>query len=437
VSLATSVTRGRTFTSLRKHRNYRLYFSGQVISISGTFVQNVAQAWLVLELTHSPTAVGLLAACQFGPFALLGLFGGVVIDRRDIRHILMATQTASMIFATILGVLTLTHVITVWQVFVLAALNGSVTIFDSPARQSFTMEMVGRDELPNAIALNSSLFNASRVMGPAIGGLLIAWTGVGVCFVVNAASFLAVLLCLWLMRAHELNHPVRAGRPTMVRGLLEGVDYARRTPQVLMILVMMVLIAMMAINFNVLLPVLASHTLNSGPQVFGMLSACFGGGALCGALLVAWRGRTSWPVLFGGALGLGGGELLLAPQHSLAACAALLVVSGTSFSMYTANSNATLQMATPDHLRGRVLSLYSYAFFGTAPLGGLLAGWLADKGGTELAFAVGGAVALITGTAGLVWWRLQQRNDHGSDRNSARSAPAPKGAAALEERRGG
>jgi MFS family permease len=414
VSLASSIAHGRTFTSLRKHRNYRLYFTGQVISISGTFVQNVAQAWLVLELTHSPTAVGILATCQFGPFALLGLFGGVVIDRRDVRHILMVTQTCSMIFAIILGVLTLSHVVTVWQVFVLAALNGSVSILDSPARQSFTMEMVGRDELPNAIALNSSLFNASRVMGPAIGGLLIAGAGVGVCFVVNAASFLAVLLCLWLMHPEELIHPARTTRPTMVRGLLEGMDYARRTPPLLVVLLMMVMIAMIAINFNVLLPVLASHTLSAGPQIFGLLSACFGGGALCGALLVARRGRASWPVLLGGAIGLGVSELLLAPQRNLAACAVLLVVTGTSFSLYTSNSNATLQLTTPDRLRGRVLSLYSYAFFGTAPLGGFLAGWLAETGGTQLAFGVAGAVALVTGLGGLVWWRLlgaDQRRD--------------------------
>ncbi|HEV3122957.1 MAG TPA: MFS transporter, partial [Candidatus Dormibacteraeota bacterium] len=328
--------------------------------------------------------------------------------------ILMVTQTCSMIFAIILGVLTLSHVVTVWQVFVLAALNGSVSILDSPARQSFTMEMVGRDELPNAIALNSSLFNASRVMGPAIGGLLIAGAGVGVCFVVNAASFLAVLLCLWLMHPEELIHPARTTRPTMVRGLLEGMDYARRTPPVLVVLLMMVMIAMIAINFNVLLPVLASHTLSAGPQIFGLLSACFGGGALCGALLVARRGRASWPVLLGGAIGLGVSELLLAPQRNLAACAVLLVVTGTSFSLYTSNSNATLQLTTPDRLRGRVLSLYSYAFFGTAPLGGFLAGWLAETGGTQLAFGVAGAVALVTGLGGLVWWRLlgaDQRRD--------------------------
>jgi len=396
---------GRTFASLRKHRNYRLYFTGQAISTSGTWVQNVAQAWLVLQLTHSATAVGLLAACQFGPFAVLGLVGGALVDRLDNRRTLIGTQSAAMVLAGVLAGLTLAHVVTVWEIDVIAAAYGTVIVLDTPARQAFTMQMVGRSELPNAIALNSSIFNASRIMGPGIGGLIIAGAGVGVCFALNSASYVAAVTCLLLMDPAELYRPVQRHSRSLLRDIRDGIAYARRTPPVLLVLVMMLFVATMAINFNVLLPVLAAHTLHQDAQVFGVLSACFGAGAFCGALLAASLGRASWRVVLGGACGLGVFELLLAPQHNLGAAIALLVVTGTCFSLYTSNSNSTLQLATPDHLRGRVLSLYAYVFFGTAPLGGLLAGWLADHGGTLLALLVGGGVALVTAVGGAAYWR--------------------------------
>ena len=409
MTLAPGALGSRTFASLRNHRNYRLYFVGQVVSVSGTWVQNVAQAWLVLQLTHSPAAVGLLAVCQFGPYAVLGVVGGAVSDRLDNRRTLMATQAAAMGLAVVLAVLALTGIAQVWEVDLIAAAYGTVVVLDTPARQAFTMQMVGREELPNAIALNSSLFNGSRIIGPGIGGLIIAGAGVGACFLVNALSYVAVLACLALMRPAELRAPDRRPSRALVHEIGEGLSYARRTPNVRLVLVMMALVATMAINFNVLLPVLASGTLQAGPEVYGVLSASFGAGALAGALLSASLGRADWRVVIASGAGIGVGELLLAPQRTLAAALILLVVTGASFSLFTSNCNATVQLETPDHLRGRVLSLYSYVFFGTAPLGGFLAGWFAERGGTELAFGVGGGTALLAAAIGAVV--LQRRRE--------------------------
>jgi MFS family permease len=405
MSAAVQAGRGRTFASVRRHRNYRLWFIGQVVSVTGTWVQNVAQAWLVLQLTHSAGAVGVLAACQFGPFAVLGLLGGVISDRLDNRRTLVATQAASMLCATLLAVLTLTHLVVVWEVDAVGALAGLVMVLDTPSRQAFTMQMVGRRELPNAIALNSSLFNASRIMGPGLGGLIIASAGVGLCFLINAASYLAVLAALLLMRREEL-HPVARSqtRTSVLRGLRDGLAYAWATPPVLLVLLVMLGVSTISINFNVLLPVLASHTLHSGPEVFGALSASFGAGALAGALLSATAGRASWPVLLGGAATLGAGELLLAPQRSLLPAAIILAVIGVAFTLFTSNSNSTLQMHVPDHLRGRVLALYAYVFFGTAPLGGLLTGWLSQRGTTP-ALLVAGGTALVVAALGTLAWR--------------------------------
>ncbi|MFN2583060.1 MAG: MFS transporter [Candidatus Dormibacteria bacterium] len=391
----------RTFSSLRNHRNYRLYFIGQVISISGTWMQNVAQAWFVVVLTHSALAVGVLALCQFGPYALLGLFGGTWVDRLNQRRLLMTTQSAFGVSAAVLAVLALTGHAAVWEVFVLAGVNGTVTVFDTPARQSFTIQMVGSDELPNAIALNSSLFNASRIIGPAIGGAIIAIAGVGLCFLINAFSFLAVIAALWSMREHEL-YPV--GRDESTRSVLhralEGLRFAWRAPTLRTVLIMMLVVATIGINFNVLMPVLTSTTLHSGPEVFGVLSAVFGAGALAGALFSASLGRSSVRALLAGAAVFSAAELGLAPLRVVWAAALVLAITGFAFSLYTSQSNAALQLGTPDRLRGRVMGIYGYVFFGTAPLGGLLAGWLAQVGGTQMAFLVAGAVSLATAMYG-------------------------------------
>lgn len=396
----------RTFDSLRRHRNYRLYFGGQIVSISGTWMQNTAQAWLVLQLTGSAAAVGVLAVCQFAPYTLLGLAGGVVADRLDRRRTLVVTQSIPIVLSAALAALSLSGHVRVWEVDLLAALYGCVLCVDTPARQAFTVDMVGRRELPNAVALNSSLFNASRIIGPALAGLVIGSFGVGPCFAINAASYVAVVVSLLAMDTGALHQGARSGRPpTVVRGVREGLAYVARTPRIRVVLLMMLFVGTISMNFNVLVPVLAAHTLQSGAPTLGLLLAMFGLGALAGALFSASIGTASWRWLLGGGFGLGIGELVLAPQRTVAAAALLLALSGVAFTLYTSNSNSTLQLLVPDALRGRVLAIYAWVFFGTAPIGGYLAGWLADRGGTSLAFTVSGATATAATIAGALWSR--------------------------------
>jgi MFS family permease len=387
----------RTFASLRRHRNYRLFFYGQLTSVAGTWMQNIAMAWLVVQLApHSRgLAVGLLAACRFGPFTVLGLFAGVVTDRFDNRRVVIATQTVQMVFSGVLAAITLFGHIQLWEVYGIAVLTGSALVFDAPSRQNLTFQMVGRDELPNAIALNSSLFNTARIFGPALAGVLIAAVGSGWCFAINTASYLAVLGGLLAMRVSELYPLLDRRRPTMWRGTREGFSYALRNRTVLVTLVMTAVFSAVGFNFNILLPLLAKNTLAAGPRTFGIISACFGAGALVGALSAAAVSRTTWRVMFLGAAGFGVCELLIAPVRSTLLVGVLLFVCGIFFTSYTANSNAAIQLASPDHIRGRVLGLYYYAWNGLAPLGALIVGWMCDRGGTELAFAVGGVSGIV------------------------------------------
>jgi MFS family permease len=385
----------RTFASLRRHRNYRLFFSGQVISVSGTWMQNVALAWLVVELTSSPLAVGALAFCRFVPFTIFGLVAGVVADRLDNRRLVIGTQSASMAISATLATLALTDSATVPLVYALALAGGTALVFDAPGRHALTFQMVGRDELPNAVALNASLFNASRVVGPAVAGVVIAAVGVGACFLINTFTFLAVLAGLLLMRVSELVPVERAEeRPTVVRGVREGLEYVFRNPRMRAIIVLVTVVSTVGFNFHVILPLLASETLHAGPEVFGLLSAGFGLGALTGALLTATLGRASWKLFLLGLATFSSSLLLLAPVTSVPLAAVLLFVTGASFTLWTSNGNSILQLGAPDALRGRVVSLFLFAFAGFAPLGGLLSGWLVDVGGTELSFAVAGLVGL-------------------------------------------
>jgi MFS family permease len=395
----------RTFLSLRKHRNYRLFFTGQIVSVSGTWMQNIAMYWFVLTLTHSAVGVGILSACRFGPFTIFGLLAGVIADRFDNRRTVIVTQSVQMVLSAVLAVDAVTGHATAWHVYAIAALTGTALVLDAPARQSLTFQMVGRDELPNAVALNSSLFNVARIAGPALGGVVIAVVGVGWCFTANAVSFLAVLASLLLMRAAELFPLDRRERPTIVGGTREGLAYARRARGVRVILGMMVVFASLCFNFNILLPVLAKQTLDAGPRTFGVLSAAFGLGALVGALSAAARARASWRTMLLGAAGFALTELAIAPVHSVPVDVVLLFACGVFFTSYTANTNARLQLDTPDHLRGRVLSLYYYAWNGLAPLGGLIVGWLSQTGGTELAFAVAGTAGLVLATLGTLAMR--------------------------------
>ena len=384
----------RTFKSLRKHRNYRLFFAGQVVSLSGTWMQNIAMYWYVLTLTNDPISVGILSVCRFGPFTLFGLLSGVIADRFDNRRTVIVTQAVQMALSAGLAVLALTGHASEWHVYAIAAGIGTALVLDAPARQSLTFQMVGRDELPNAVALNSTLFNVARIAGPAIAGVTIAAVGVSWCFVANAFSFLAVLASLLAMRERELFPLARRGRPTLVRGTREGLGYVRRSRPVLVMIGMMVVFASICFNFNILLPILAKQTLDAGPQTFGIISSAFGAGALVGALATAAIARASWRTMLFGATGFALCELALAPVNSVAVASMVLFVCGIFFTAYTSNSNARIQLESPDHLRGRVLSLYYYAWNGLAPVGGVIVGWLCATGGTDLAFAVAGVSGL-------------------------------------------
>jgi MFS family permease len=392
----------RTFASLRGHRNYRLFFAGQLTSVAGTWMQNIALAWLVVQLApHSRgLAVGLLSICRFGPFTILGLFAGVVTDRFDNRRTVIATQTVQMVFSALLAAITLLGHVQLWEVYAIAALTGVALVFDAPSRQNLTFQMVGRAELPNAIALNSSLFNTARIFGPALAGIIIAAWGSGWAFAINTASYLAVLAGLLAMRKSELYPLIDRRRPTIWRGSREGFAYARRNRTVLVILSMMAVFSSVCFNFNILLPLLAKDTLDAGPQTFGVISACFGAGALVGALSAAAMANARWRIMFVGAAGFGACELLIAPLHSTAIVGALLFVCGLFFTSYSTNSNAAIQLASADHIRGRVLGLYYYAWNGLAPFGALLVGWMCDHGGTELALGVGGTSALAMTAVG-------------------------------------
>lgn len=387
--------RPRTFRSLRRHRNYRLFFAGQIVSVAGNWMQNIALAWLVIELSRSPLAVGALAFCRFVPFLALGLVAGVIIDRLDTRRLLLATQAAAMVVSIALAVVTLAGLATLPVVYALAALGGFVLVFDAPGRQTLTFQMVGHSELQNAVALNSGLFNASRVVGPALAGLLIAVVGTGMCFVVNAFSFLAVLVALWLMRDEELFPIEKRPDTRVVAGIREGLGWVVRTPLPRIVLAVVTVASVVGFNFNVLVPLLASQTLRVGAGTFGVLSAAFGLGALAGALGTASLRDASPRAFVGGAVGFSLAMLGLAFAHTVDVALVLLLLLGMSFSVFTSSANALVQLASPPHLRGRVMSLYLFAFAGLAPIGGLVAGVLADWGGTPLAFAVAGFSALL------------------------------------------
>jgi MFS family permease len=433
VTAAFARAHARTFASLRKHRNYRLFFSGQVVSVSGTWMQNIATAWLILQLTHSPVAVGVLALCQFLPYTVLGLFAGVVVDRLEPRRTVIATQTVSMVLASVLAGVTLAGVVDAWQVYLLTALRGAVIVLDAPARQALTYRMVGREELPNAVALNSSLFNGARVIGPALGGVLVAAVGVGACFTANAVSFVAVLAGLLMMREEELE-PFHRDRepPRLVSGTREALAYVRRSRRAGLVLLTVFLVSTFSFNFNVLLPVIAQTTLDSGPDVFGIISAFFGAGALVGALLSAALGRASMRALIAGTAGFGASELLLAPQSSVAAASLLLFATGVCFTVWTSNANSALQLEAPDDMRGRVIGLYYFAFNGSGPLGGVLTGWLAATGGTVAALLVAGSLSV--GAAALLAGRLRGAPAQREAKEPAalRQRPRPAAAAAKE-----
>jgi MFS family permease len=394
VSTVAFALQARTFRSLRRHRNYRVFFAGQIVSLAGSWMQNVALAWLVLSLSRSPLAVAGLLVCRFGPYTVLGLFAGAVVDRVDTRRLVMATQAAAMLVSFALAAVTLGGFASLPVVYALAALGGVTLVLDAPGRHALTYELVGPRELPNAVSLNSGLLNASRVAGPALAGIVIAAVGVGACFLVNAVSFLAVLAALLALRSDDLYPVERAAKGSVVRGTGEGLAYAWSSLEARAVLLVVVLVGLVGFNFNTLVPLLAADTLHVGARAFGLLSAALGAGALLGALVSASFRQASWRMFLAGTAAFSLLLLALAPVDDAWLAGVLLVGIGASFALFGANANALLQLSSPDALRGRVVGLYLFGFVGLAPIGALLAGWLVEVGGTELAFAVSGVTGL-------------------------------------------
>jgi MFS family permease len=369
-------------------------------------MQRIALAWYLLQLTHGDSfAVGVLALAQFAPFSLFGLFAGVITDRRDARLLVIWTQVAQLVTAVVLTVIAVTHIGRPWMLYAISAVNGLILVLDVPSRQQLTYRMVGPAMLPNAIALNSSLFNASRIFGPSLAGIVLAFAGISACFVVNAVSFLAVLVGLLAMRPREFFPAEEFERPSIIRGTREGLVFVWRQPQMLLVLSLTLVLSLFCFNFQVTLPVLAYNTLQTNASVFGLLSAAFGAGALAGALAAAWLSTASLRTMLAGAWCFAGGQILLAPVKSELLAGLMLFVIGVGFTVWTANSNASIQLAAPFRLRGRIIGFYFFAFNGAGPLSGLLIGWLCSTGGTELAFFVSGIVGVAATAAAALRFR--------------------------------
>ena len=392
-----------------RHRNYRLFFAGQAISLVGTWMQQVAQAWLVLQLTHDPIWLGIVAAAQFIPVMVLGLFAGVAADALPKRRVLIWTQIAMMLLAAVLAALVMSGVVQVWMILLLAFLLGIANAVDMPVRQSFAIELVGREDVGNAVALNSAMFNGARVVGPAAAGLTIAAFGIGPAFAINALSFLAVIVGLRLMDERELRVAGRIARPESARAVVlnlrEGLAYVRRTQVVLLAVVVVGTVATVGMNFGVLIPAFAQNELGSGAAGYGFLMAASGVGSLLAAMRLVFGGRPRPVRLATGALILGAASLALAITREFPIAMALMVLVGFGSILMAATGNTTIQLAVPDHLRGRVMSVYTTVFSASVPIGGLAMGAVASAFGVPVAITLGGVLTLLVGFGALAWGR--------------------------------
>jgi len=387
--------------------NYRRYFTGQAVSLVGTWMQMTAQAWLVLTLTHSATMLGLVVALQALPVLFLGPYGGVVADRVDKRRFMVILQTLMGVQSLILATLTLTGEVRFWHIAVLAAALGANNAFESPVRQTFVLEMVGPESLRNAVSLNSVLMNAARAVGPAIAGVLIATVGIGVCFLLNSVSFVAVIASLLTLRRSALRPTERVTRE---RGQLrEGLRYAAGTPELTIPLLMMVFIGMLAYEFQVTLPVLAHQVFDQGAAGFGVMTAAMGVGAVIGGLWTAGRGRTGLRPLLIAATAFGVLILLLAIAPTLPLALLVLLFLGAASVSFTAISNTTLQLASAPDMRGRVMSLWLVAFQGSTPIGGPLIGWVCAWAGPRVGLGVGGVACLLVALAAFLFLQRKRR----------------------------
>ena len=378
-----------------RHRNFQLFFSGQLISLIGTWMDNIAEAWLVYRLTGSSLLLGTVAFAGQIPVFLLAPIGGMVADRWNRQRVVIATQASSMVLAGILAVLTLTRRVTVWEVVVLAALMGAVNAFDIPARQAFLVDMVGREDLMNGIALNSSMFNGARVIGPSIAGILVASIGEGWCFAANSVSYIAVIIGLLLM--HVNRAPVETMRVSPFEHIVEGFRFVWNTGPIRALLLLLGLVSLVAMPYSVLMPIFAAKILHGNARTLGVLMGATGVGALGGALTLASRtgvkGLGRWVAV--ACASFGTFLILFSLSRWYLLSVALLVPVGFAMMVQMASSNTLIQAMVPDRLRGRAMAVYSMMFMGMAPMGALLSGWSADHLGAQWTLAIGGVGAIV------------------------------------------
>jgi MFS family permease len=406
-----------TFRSLRV-RNYRLFASGQIVSLSGTWAQRVAQDWLVLELSGSSgVALGITTGLQFLPMLLFGLYGGVLADRYDKRRLLIGAQVAMGVLALVLGLLDVTGLVQLWHVYVLAFLLGLASVVDTPVRQAFVVEMVGPDDLPNAVSLNSATFNLSRIIGPAVAGIAIAKVGTAPVFLANAASFVAVVAGLMAIRGHELFDVHRV--PRAKGQLREGLRYVRGRPDIVVPILLVGVIGTFGLNFQLTLALIAKEVFGKGAGSYGALSAMLALGSLIGALLSARRSEApSRRLLFGAAIAFGLAEVLVGLAPSYLVMCALLVPTGIAVLTFSTTANATVQLATAPEMRGRVMALYILVFLGGTPFGAPVIGALAEALGPRSSLLIGGTVSGLAAVALAAYLR--------SRTPAAVAAPAPR-----------
>ena len=390
-----------------RHRDYRIFWFAQLASLTGTWMQSLAQSWLVLTMTDSPLQLGLVNVCQFGPTLLLGLPGGVLADRFAKRRLLLATQLVAGLLTATLAFLVITGRVELWHIYATALGLGMVNAIDMPTRQAFVAEIVGGDDLINAVALNSALFNATRVIGPALGGLLVANVGLAICFGLNALSFLPVVLGLAAMRTQGAALIGGAAESALDR-LAAGLAYVRATPAALLPIVLVGVVSTFGMNFSVWLPLLARRDLALGPDGFGLLLSSLGFGSFIGAVLLAFGGRRPSRRLMlttAAAFGTLEGAVALAVTRSLPLPVVVCLIGGIGcmMSITMALANTSVQTVVPDELRGRVMSIYTTVFLGSAPLGASLAGVLASTLGTPVAVAIGGSIVLTDGDGARDW----------------------------------
>jgi MFS family permease len=417
--------RPRQMVSSLRQRNYRLFFFGQLVSVAGTWMQTVAQSFLVLDLTHSGTQLGLTTAARFLPMFLFGPVGGLFADRMDKQRVLYVTQTLSGLLAAVFAILIATHDIRLWIIYLLAVALGFVNVFDNPARQSFIAEMVSSEDLPNAVMLNSVAMNMARVFGAALGGVIAAAIGLALCFACNAVSFAAVLISLALMRRSELFPARRVARKKgQVRG---GLRYVRSTPELLIPLLMIAVVGTLAWEFQVTLPLMASKVFHGGAATYGVMASVMGAGAVIGGLISASRSRVRARALCLAAVGWGVAILAAAAAPSLALELVAMVFVGYGSISFNSLAKTTLQLAAKPTMRGRVMALWALAWLGSTPIGGPIVGWAGQVAGARWSLVIGGVATLVCGILALPALRRVDRR--AADNEAAADGAANNGAA--------